>query len=132
MLDALSKGETVGERIAYHRKRKKLSQQQLADLAGVSVCTIKRMENYKCESNFSTYHKVVTALQVNPDLIYDDYFKFITSDYSQWLKSFRYKHKLTQMHLSELLHVHVKTVMRWEQKELIPNRKHYQLIQQLR
>ena len=41
MLDALSKGETVGERIVYHRKRRKLSQQQLADLAGLSVCTIK-------------------------------------------------------------------------------------------
>lgn len=41
MLDAPNKRKTVGERIAYHRKRGKLSQQQLADLAGVSVCTVK-------------------------------------------------------------------------------------------
>ena len=59
MLDALKKGETVGERIAYYRKKKKLSQRQLADLARVSVCTVKRIENHKVESNIATYNKVI-------------------------------------------------------------------------
>ena len=53
-------------------------------------------------------------MKVNPDLIYDDYFRFINSDYASWIKSFRYSKKLTQKQLSELLQVHIKTIMRWE------------------
>ena len=98
----------------------------------IAYCTIKRLENHKVESNLATYSKVVNALQVNPNLIYDDYFRFINNDYSNWIKSFRYSKKLTQKHLSELLHVHIKTIMRWEQRELIPSREHYLLIQQLK
>lgn len=132
MLDALSKGETVGKRIAYYRKKKQLSQQQLADLAGVSVCTIKRIENDKTVNNSVSIIKIIQSLQIDQELVFDDYYTFIMDNYSQWLKDYRHKNKLTQKQLSELLHIHIKLVMRWEQKKLIPSRKYYHLIKQLK
>ena len=131
MLDALSKGETVGERIAYYRKKKKLSQQQLADLAGVSVCTIKRIERNKIISGQNTYRHIIDALQVNSSLIYDDYFSFINSNYDQYIKNYRNQNKLTQLQLSKILHIHVKTIMRWEQKKSFPSIQQYNLIKLL-
>ena len=120
LTDIQCEGKTVGERIAYYRKKKKLSQQQLADLAGVSVCTIKRIENHKVTSNINTYNSIISALQISPDLIYNDYFRFISNDYSHWLKSYRKKNNLTQRELSKLLNIHVKTIMRLEQGKLFP------------
>ena len=131
MLDVLSKGETVGERIAYYRKKKKLSQQQLADLANISTCTIKRIENNKIDSSINTYNKIIEVLQVNTQLIYDSYLQFINSDYSNLIKSLRHQRRLTQKQFSKLLHVHIKTIMRWEQREQIPSREHYMLIKKL-
>lgn len=108
-----------------------MTQQDLALTAGLDVSTIKRLENNKVKTNLTTYIKIIKALQVNSDLIYNDYLRFISSDYSNWIKIFRKIHQLTQRQLSEYLAIHIKTIMRWEQGKYHPTLEQYLLIQQL-
>ncbi len=48
------------------RQRKLLTQEQLADLAGVSTETVSRIENSHQEPRFSTIKKLAVALGVDP------------------------------------------------------------------
>lgn len=58
---------TLGARLSQARKRKVLSQEELAEAAGVPVVTISRIENgHTGEPRPSTVRKLATALEVDP------------------------------------------------------------------
>jgi len=57
----------IGDRLRDLRKRKLLTQQQLADLSGVGVATIIRVERNHVEPQGSTIRKLAEALNVEPE-----------------------------------------------------------------
>ena len=62
----------IGEKVRETRKRKLLTQTQLADKAGVGVNTIIRIERNQVEPHSRTIRKLAAALGVSPaDLIED-------------------------------------------------------------
>ena len=62
----------IGEKVRETRKRKLLTQEQLADKAGVGVNTIIRIERNQVEPHSRTIRKLAAALSVSPaDLIED-------------------------------------------------------------
>jgi transcriptional regulator with XRE-family HTH domain len=62
----------IGEKVRETRKRKLLTQEQLADKAGVGVNTIIRIERNQVEPHGRTIRKLAAALDVAPaDLIED-------------------------------------------------------------
>ncbi len=62
----------IGEKVRETRKRKLLTQEQLADKAGVGVNTIIRIERNQVEPHSRTIRKLAAALGVSPaDLIED-------------------------------------------------------------
>jgi len=62
----------IGEKVREARKRKLLTQEQLADKAGVGVNTIIRIERNQVEPHSRTIRKLAAALGVSPaDLIED-------------------------------------------------------------
>jgi len=62
----------IGEKVRETRKRKLLTQEQLADKAGVGVNTIIRIERNQVEPHSRTIRKLAAALGVAPaDLIED-------------------------------------------------------------
>jgi len=62
----------IGEKVRVTRKRKLLTQEQLADKAGVGVNTIIRIERNQVEPHSRTIRKLAAALGVSPaDLIED-------------------------------------------------------------
>jgi transcriptional regulator with XRE-family HTH domain len=57
----------IGDRLRDLRKRKLLTQEQLAERSGVSVPTIVRIEHNQVEPRGSTIRKLASALGVEPD-----------------------------------------------------------------
>ena len=56
----------IGERLREMRKRKLLTQEQLAERSGVGVATIIRIERNQVEPRGSTIRKLAAALEVDP------------------------------------------------------------------
>lgn len=56
----------IGERLRETRKRKLLTQEELAERSGVGVATIIRIERDQVEPRGSTIRKLAAALEVDP------------------------------------------------------------------
>ena len=56
----------IGEKLRETRKRKLLTQQQLAERSGVGIATIIRIEGNQVEPRGSTIRKLAEALGVDP------------------------------------------------------------------
>lgn len=63
--------EKLGEKIKNVRKKKGLSQEELAELAKVNLRTIQRIENSESEPRGKTLHLVCEALNLNAEDILD-------------------------------------------------------------
>ena len=57
----------IGDRLRDLRKRKLLTQEQLADRSGVGIATIVRVERNQVEPRGSTIRKLEEALNVEPE-----------------------------------------------------------------
>jgi transcriptional regulator with XRE-family HTH domain len=57
----------IGDRLRHLRKRKLLTQEQLADRSGVGIATIVRVERNQVEPRGSTIRKLAEALNVEPE-----------------------------------------------------------------
>ena len=62
----------IGEKVREARKRKLLTQEQLADKAGVGVNTIIRIERNQVEPHSRTIRKLAAALSVSPADLFKD------------------------------------------------------------
>jgi DNA-binding XRE family transcriptional regulator len=56
----------IGERLKEARTRKLLTQEELAELAGVSPSTVVNIERNNAEPHFRTIRKLAKALDVDP------------------------------------------------------------------
>jgi transcriptional regulator with XRE-family HTH domain len=57
----------IGDRLRNLRKRKLLTQEQLAERSGVGIATILRVERNQVEPRGSTIRKLAVALSVEPE-----------------------------------------------------------------
>ena len=57
----------IGEKLRETRKRKLLTQEQLAERSGVGIATIIRIERNQVEPRGSTIRKLAEALEVEPE-----------------------------------------------------------------
>ena len=57
----------IGEKLRDTRKRKLLTQKQLAERSGVGIATIIRIERNQVEPRGSTIRKLAAALEVEPE-----------------------------------------------------------------
>ena len=57
----------IGEKLRDTRKRKLLTQGQLAERSGVGIATIVRIERNQVEPRGSTIRKLAAALEVEPE-----------------------------------------------------------------
>jgi transcriptional regulator with XRE-family HTH domain len=62
----------IGERLKKARARKLLTQEELAEKAGVSPSTIVNIERDQSEPHFSTIRKLAKALDVDPTSLLEE------------------------------------------------------------
>ncbi len=61
--------KTVGERIKYFRKKRKMTQEQLAELTGIHPVSIRKYETNKMQPQIEQIERIATTLQVNANAI---------------------------------------------------------------
>lgn len=61
--------ETIGKRIVEMRKLRYMTQQELADGTGLSLATIKNLENSRSEPRSDTMMRLAEALNVTADFL---------------------------------------------------------------
>ena len=128
LLQYISDFDTIGGKVRYFRKCQNMLQETLAIKADIDVCTIKRLENNQVVPTLETCKKISVALNIPTDFIYDDYLKFIDSDYSLFLKNLRKQLNLTQPQLAKELGLTKKTISFWERKVAFPSPQNYKLL----
>jgi len=62
----------IGDKLKETRKRRLLTQEQLADKAGVGINTITRIERNQVEPQGRTIRKLAQALDVPPSYLLED------------------------------------------------------------
>jgi transcriptional regulator with XRE-family HTH domain len=63
---------TFGERIREERRRRLMTQDVLADTAGISQKQLSKIENDEVDPRFSTIRKIAQALDVEPSDLTSD------------------------------------------------------------
>ena len=61
--------KTVGERIKYFRKERKMTQEQLAELTGIHPVSIRKYETNKMQPQIEQIERIASTLQVNANAI---------------------------------------------------------------
>ena len=61
--------KSVGERIKYFRKERKMTQEQLAELTGIHPVSIRKYETNKMQPQIEQIERIATTLQVNANAI---------------------------------------------------------------
>jgi site-specific DNA recombinase len=120
----LSNDAGVGERIRYYRLKAGLTENELANRLNVHRSTIIHYENNKSEPSQEVLADIAGVLGIQTEMLYDDYWKFKTSQYSETLVNMRKKLNLTQDKLAEMLNISRASVKKWEKGEGI-SRKSY-------
>lgn len=118
--------KTVGDRIKKSRLIKNLSQYQLGRLIDVSHSTIQDYESGVCFPSPNIIAKISKNLNKPIQYYYDDYYKFIFSNYSHIIKNWRIKNNLSYWHAGKLTGIDYRTFKNWENSITIIDRVYYE------
>lgn len=90
-----------GDNLRYYRQRKSLTTRQLAEQIDVVPATILMYEQNKHPIPFDVANGLADALDVNADLLYDDFAVFLVTPYSEALKDIRMSIGMSQRTFSQ-------------------------------
>ena len=117
---------TIGDRIKFYRFGKRMMQTELAELTGIDVSTIKHYENTSSNYDLDKLSRIAEALDVNVEMLYDDYHRFLSSCYGIKVKALRQSLGFTQAAFGERYSISAKTVKEWEHERVKVSRKTYE------
>lgn len=127
-LPKVDKAAPPHEQLAYYRRLRGLSKDELAGMIGVSAGEIVNYEKQFQEIYDDQAQKLAQALDMDSDLLLDDYTRFVAPGYGQRIKNIRNELGLSQNRFSQLLGVNRSTVSIWEIELHRPSRQNYQNI----
>ena len=90
-----------GDNLRYYRQRKSLTTRQLAEQIDVVPATILMYERNKHPIPFDVANSLADALDVNADLLYDDFAVFLVTPCSEALKDIRMSIGMSQRAFAE-------------------------------
>ena len=115
-----------GDNLRYYRQRKSLTTRQLADQIDVVPATILMYEQNKHPISFDVANSLADALDINADLLYDDFAVFLAAPYSEALKDIRMSIGMSQRAFAEHIGVIPSYYYKLESGHRRPSRKVYQ------
>ncbi len=115
-----------GDNLRYYRQRKSLTTRQLAEQIAVVPATILMYEQNKHPIPFDVANDLADALDVNADLLYDDFAVFLAAPYSEALKNIRVSVGMSQRAFAEHIGVIPSYYYKLESGHRRPSRKVYQ------
>lgn len=116
---------TFGGAVKKQRIEKHMTIKQVANIVGISVHTLMRIEQNKYDlHNTDKLSKLCEFLDLDAQKICSPYQLFLMNNQGEQIKSFRQKHNLTQFEFANIFSVNKKTVSKWENnKSQIPYEK---------
>ena len=115
-----------GDNLRYYRQRKSLTTRQLAELIDVVPATILMYEQNKHPIPFDAANGLADVLDVNADLLYDDFAVFLATPYTEALKDIRMSVGMSQRAFAEHIGVIPSYYYKLESGHRRPSRKVYQ------
>ena len=115
---------TVGNRIEKQRMIRNLSQMDLADVIGVSRSTIEDYESSMTYPSPKISLKIFQVLRKPLEYFYNDYYRFIFSDYKLTIKNWRLQNNLTLWQAGKLTGIEYRIIRNWENGKIM-NRSHF-------
>lgn len=131
-LPKVSKEAPPHQQLTYYRELRGLSKEELARRVGVPLFEIVDYEDQFLDIYDEQAEKLAEVLQIDKELLLDDYTRFVAPGYGKRIKAIRGDLGVSQKRMSELLGVNRSTVSIWEIELHRPSRKNYQCLLAIR
>lgn len=113
------------KQLEYYRSSRGLSKAQLGKMIGVPTAEIINYEKQFQEIYYEQAIKLSEALDIDIELLLDDYTKFLTPGYGARIKKMRASIGVSQEKFAKLMGVNRSTVSIWEIEYHRPSRENY-------
>lgn len=109
-----------------------MTQEELGEAIGMTKHAIRHIENDEMLLvNLSLVDKLVSCLDIEDKIQYDDYIQFIKNNPAAQMKAYRKKKNITMYELSKLLNINYTTVKRWEGGKSVLSRESFKRLMEL-
>ena len=122
------KSNLPGDNLRYYRQRKQMTTRQLAEKLDILPATVVMYENGKHPIPYDTAVKLAYILEIDADLLYDDFSQFLAAPYTEALKGVRTALGLSQKAFAEQMEIVPSYYYKLEEGNRRPSRKVYQKI----
>lgn len=119
-------GQTPAAMLKYYRQRKCLTTRQLAESVGIVPTTVLMYERGQFPIPYQTSVAMAEFLEIDRNLLFDEFAQFIDYPYSDRLREVRKAHKLNQATFAEKAGISLSIYSKWEGGSRQPSRKKYQ------
>ena len=117
---------TPAAMLRYYRQRKGLTTRQLAESVGIVPATLLMYEREKFPIPYQTAVAFADILEIDRNLLFDDFARFIDYPYSNRLREVRKAYGLNQADFAEKAGISLSIYSKWESGSRQPSRKMYQ------
>jgi len=117
---------TPAAMLRYYRQRKGLTTRQLAESVGIVPATLLMYEREKFPIPYQTAVAFADILEIDRNLLFDDFARFIDYPFSHRLREVRKAYGLNQADFAEKAGISLSIYSKWESGSRQPSRKMYQ------
>lgn len=117
---------TPAAMLRYYRQRKGLTTRQLAESVGIVPATLLMYEREQFSITYPTAVAMAEVLEIDKNLLFDGFARFMDYPYSDRLREVRKAHRLNQATFAEKAGISLSIYSKWESGSRQPSRKMYQ------
>ena len=117
---------TPAAMLRYYRQHKGLTTRQLAESVGIVPATLLMYEREKFPIPYQTALAFADILEINRNLLFDEFAQFMNYPYSDRLREVRKAYGLNQADFAEKAGISLSIYSKWESGSRQPSRKMYQ------
>ena len=117
---------TPAAMLRYYRQRKGLTTRQLAESVGIVPATLLMYESEKFPIPYQTEVAMAEVLEVDRNLLFDDFARFVDYPYSVKLREVRKAYGINQTDVAEKANIRYSIYAKWETAARQPSRKMYE------
>ena len=118
--------QTPAAMLKYYRQRKGLTTRQLAESIGVVPATVLMYERERFPIPYQTAVSMAKVLEIDRNLLFDDFARFMDYPYSYRLREVRKAYGLNQTDFAKKANICCSIYAKWETSARQPSRKMYE------
>lgn len=118
--------QTPAAMLKYYRQRKGLTTRQLAESVGVVPATVLMYERGKFPIPYQTAVAMAKVLEIDRNLLFDEFAQFIDYPYSDRLREVRKAYGLNQANFAKKANICYSIYAKWETAVRQPSLKMYE------